>query len=137
MHFLQGPTGCAQMLWRNSLDGYLRQILNARVYDVAVSATFDVPIAMAVNCLNCLHTSTHKTCPAMLHKRWCTKLVRPRHSFCLVPVQEQTPLEQAAWLTEVTSNNFLLKREDLQPVRPLRMQRSHSRFQYLQVLMPS
>lgn len=24
------------MLWRNSLDGYLRQILNARVYDVAV-----------------------------------------------------------------------------------------------------
>ena len=32
-------------------------------------------------------------------------------------MQEQTPLEQAAWLTEVTGNNFLLKREDLQPVR--------------------
>jgi len=27
------------MLWRNSLDGYLRQILNARVYDVAVKAS--------------------------------------------------------------------------------------------------
>ena len=34
-----------------------------------------------------------------------------------MPVQEQTPLEQATWLTEVTGNNFLLKREDLQPVR--------------------
>lgn len=37
-----------------------------------------------------------------------------------MPVQEQTPLEQAAWLTEVTGNNFLLKREDLQPVSPVR-----------------
>ena len=42
--FMQGPTGCAQMLWRNSLDGYLRQILNARVYDVAVRATVDLLI---------------------------------------------------------------------------------------------
>ena len=33
---MKGPSGCAQMLWRKSLDGYLRQILNARVYDVAV-----------------------------------------------------------------------------------------------------
>ena len=31
-------------------------------------------------------------------------------------MQEQTPLEQAAGLTEATGNNFLLKREDLQPV---------------------
>lgn len=34
-------------------------------------------------------------------------------------LQEQTPLEQAAGLTEVTGNNFLLKREDLQPVSRL------------------
>lgn len=33
---VQGPAGCAKMQWRRSLDGYLRQILNARVYDVAV-----------------------------------------------------------------------------------------------------
>ena len=39
---MQGPTGCAQMLWRNSLDGYLRQILNARVYDVAVRVAADL-----------------------------------------------------------------------------------------------
>lgn len=31
-------------------------------------------------------------------------------------LQEQTPLEQAAWLSELTGNQFLLKREDLQPV---------------------
>ena len=37
-------------------------------------------------------------------------------------MQEQTPLEQAAWLTEVTGNNFLLKREDLQPVRLRQME---------------
>ena len=36
---MKGPSGCAQMLWRKSLDGYLRQILNARVYDVAVRCT--------------------------------------------------------------------------------------------------
>ena len=34
----------------------------------------------------------------------------------LMLMQEQTPLEQAAGLTEVTGNNLLLKREDLQPV---------------------
>ena len=34
--YLQVPAGCAKMQWRRSLDGYLRQILNARVYDVAV-----------------------------------------------------------------------------------------------------
>ncbi len=31
-------------------------------------------------------------------------------------MQEQTPLEQASGLTDATGNNFLLKREDLQPV---------------------
>lgn len=36
VQWFQGPSGCAKMLWRKSLDGYLRQILNARVYDVAV-----------------------------------------------------------------------------------------------------
>lgn len=36
--FLQGPTGCAASDWRFSLDGYLREILTARVYDVAVGA---------------------------------------------------------------------------------------------------
>ncbi|DBA83534.1 hypothetical protein WJX79_001038 [Trebouxia sp. C0005] len=71
----QGPSGCAQMLWRNSLDGYLRQILNARVYDVA----------------------------------------------------EQTPLEQAAGLTDATGNNFLLKREDLQPVFSFKLRGAYNK----------
>lgn len=71
----QGPSGCAKMLWRNSLDGYLRQILNAHVYDVA----------------------------------------------------EQTPLEQAAGLTEVTGNNFLLKREDLQPVFSFKLRGAYNK----------
>ena len=33
---VQGPGGCAQMLWRDEAGGYLREILTARVYDVAV-----------------------------------------------------------------------------------------------------
>lgn len=45
---VQGPSGCAQMLWRNSLDGYLRQILNARVYDVAVRLQLTVFFARLV-----------------------------------------------------------------------------------------
>ncbi|KAK9806307.1 hypothetical protein WJX72_009564 [[Myrmecia] bisecta] len=32
----QGPHGCANMAWRMEPGGYLRQILNARVYDVAI-----------------------------------------------------------------------------------------------------
>ncbi len=36
---LQGPTGCQQMLWRMEPGGYLREILTARVYDVAVRFT--------------------------------------------------------------------------------------------------
>ena len=35
----QGPQGCAATPWRFDLDGYLREILTARVYDVAVSGT--------------------------------------------------------------------------------------------------
>ena len=35
--YLQGPSGCAKMLWRNQPGGYLKEILTARVYDVAVS----------------------------------------------------------------------------------------------------
>lgn len=34
----QGPKGCAPTQWRFEPDGYLRQILTARVYDVAVRA---------------------------------------------------------------------------------------------------
>ena len=34
---VQGPTGCATNQWRFQPDGYLRAILTARVYDVAVS----------------------------------------------------------------------------------------------------
>ena len=35
---LQGMTGCQQMQWRNQTGGYLREILTAKVYDVAVRA---------------------------------------------------------------------------------------------------
>jgi hypothetical protein len=34
--FEQGPGGCAAIDWDNSLSSYLRHILVARVYDVAV-----------------------------------------------------------------------------------------------------
>ncbi len=33
---MQGPQGCAQNTWRYQPDGYLREVLTARVYDVAV-----------------------------------------------------------------------------------------------------
>jgi threonine dehydratase len=33
----QGPSGCAINQWRYQPDGYLREVLTARVYDVAVS----------------------------------------------------------------------------------------------------
>jgi hypothetical protein len=32
----QGSAGCQQMQWRNEPGGYLREILTAKVYDVAV-----------------------------------------------------------------------------------------------------
>ena len=36
--WLQGVAGCQQMQWRNQASGYLREILTAKVYDVAVRA---------------------------------------------------------------------------------------------------
>lgn len=36
---LQSSSGCAATPWRMTMDGYLREILTARVYDVAVSGT--------------------------------------------------------------------------------------------------
>lgn len=33
---MQGTTGCAANTWRFQPDGYLREVLTARVYDVAV-----------------------------------------------------------------------------------------------------
>ena len=35
---LQGMSGCQQMQWRSQTGGYLREILTAKVYDVAVRA---------------------------------------------------------------------------------------------------
>jgi threonine dehydratase len=37
VELVQGPGGCAKMQWRSQPGGYLREILTARVYDVAVS----------------------------------------------------------------------------------------------------
>eukprot|EP00884_Botryococcus_braunii_P017652 jgi/Botrbrau1/4570/Bobra.60_2s0056.1 len=37
----QGPGGCADMQWRKTEGGYLRQILTARVYDVAVETPLE------------------------------------------------------------------------------------------------
>ncbi|KAF8072663.1 TD1 [Scenedesmus sp. PABB004] len=37
----QGPQGCAATPWRLSVDGYLREILTARVYDVAVQSPLE------------------------------------------------------------------------------------------------
>lgn len=34
---MQGTAGCQDTAWTQETGGYLRQILNARVYDVAVS----------------------------------------------------------------------------------------------------
>ncbi len=34
---MQSPAGCAATSWRFQPDGYLREVLTARVYDVAVS----------------------------------------------------------------------------------------------------
>lgn len=36
----QTELGCGQNMWRWTLEGYLREILTARVYDVAVSAVW-------------------------------------------------------------------------------------------------
>lgn len=38
----QGPTGCAAYAWRFESGGYLRQILTAKVYDVAVETPLDL-----------------------------------------------------------------------------------------------
>ncbi|KAK9824814.1 hypothetical protein WJX81_000970 [Elliptochloris bilobata] len=38
----QGPAGCQQMQWRTEQGGYLREILTARVYDVAVETPLEV-----------------------------------------------------------------------------------------------
>lgn len=37
----QGPAGCEQTAWRLEPGGYLRHILNARVYDIAVRPPAD------------------------------------------------------------------------------------------------
>ncbi|CAL5220401.1 g2410 [Coccomyxa viridis] len=38
----QGPSGCAKMLWRDQPGGYLKEILTARVYDVAVESQLEL-----------------------------------------------------------------------------------------------
>ncbi|KAK9829226.1 hypothetical protein WJX72_004603 [[Myrmecia] bisecta] len=37
----QGPSGCGQMQWRHTPGGYLREILTARVYDVAIESPLE------------------------------------------------------------------------------------------------
>lgn len=45
---VQGMTGCAANMWRYEPDGYLREILTARVYDVAVSGSWDIVVSCGV-----------------------------------------------------------------------------------------
>ncbi|PNH07340.1 Threonine dehydratase biosynthetic, chloroplastic [Tetrabaena socialis] len=40
-HVDRGPAGCATNMWRFEADGYLREILKARVYDVAVQTPLE------------------------------------------------------------------------------------------------
>lgn len=35
--YVQSAAGCADMQWRRDNDGYLKKVLTASVYDVAVS----------------------------------------------------------------------------------------------------
>lgn len=37
----QGSGGCTSMAWRNEEGGYLREILMARVYDVAIESPLE------------------------------------------------------------------------------------------------
>ena len=37
---LQGAGGCADMQWRQDSDGYLKKVLTASIYDVAVSYNY-------------------------------------------------------------------------------------------------
>ena len=46
----QGPSGCAKMLWRDQPGGYLKEILTARVYDVAVS--YPAQLAILLPCVS-------------------------------------------------------------------------------------
>ncbi|KAG1655823.1 hypothetical protein FOA52_008386 [Chlamydomonas sp. UWO 241] len=43
----QGPTGCAKNQWRFDSDGYLRAVLTARVYDVAIQTPLEVAKKMS------------------------------------------------------------------------------------------
>ncbi|KAK9839245.1 hypothetical protein WJX81_003914 [Elliptochloris bilobata] len=38
----KGPAGCADTAWRLEPGGYLRSILNARVYDIAIETPLEV-----------------------------------------------------------------------------------------------
>ncbi|BDA45868.1 Threonine dehydratase [Coccomyxa sp. Obi] len=45
----QGPAGCQQMQWRNQQGGYLREILTARVYDVAVETPLELASGLSLS----------------------------------------------------------------------------------------
>eukprot|EP00891_Asterochloris_glomerata_P009871 jgi/Astpho2/9871/Aster-08331 len=47
IHPEDGSAGCAQMQWRNQPGGYLKEILTARVYDVAVQTPLEEAVRLS------------------------------------------------------------------------------------------
>lgn len=136
---LQTELGCAQNMWRWTQEGYLREILTARVYDVAVSSITAVAASTSrvqqllqpgrAQAATGAHAQHNCACfgvccclVLMVDGLLCSCmpcLVQqlPSHVVCChVPLQVQSPLDKAEKLSEALGNNLLLKREDLQPV---------------------
>ena len=93
------------MLWRNQPGGYLKEILTARVYDVAVRS----PAILQVSALCILWYLK-----ASLTLVWSDMLP--------LLMQVESQLELAKGLSQSLNNRLFLKREDLQPVCSLALQ---------------
>ncbi|KXZ54340.1 hypothetical protein GPECTOR_5g422 [Gonium pectorale] len=93
----QGSGGCAANQWRFQPDGYLREILTARVYDVAV------------------------------RRAGLTGRGVGDDDGLADRERIQTPLEEARKLSEQLGNTVLLKREDLQPVFSFKLRGAYNK----------
>ena len=131
------------MQWRYQPGGYLKEILTARVYDVAVrfrraldrsgsSSHVALVAATRVHAVNRVIYSASSAPKQSLHGpgqllECCAvntlsinvRDLKPITAGKPLTLQVQTPLERAVRLSEEIGNTMLLKREDMQPVRAL------------------
>jgi hypothetical protein len=131
------------MQWRNTAGGYLREVLTAKVYDVAVETPLEVAekLRYTRRCSTPPSWHFHGSRAASARAASCCRGIEPGNGAQAVAwlaprshaaaLPRFSPLPLALCCSEACGNTILLKREDLQPVKSFKLRGAYNKMAQL------